>query len=97
MIVVMRSPRTTAPIALAAIALLLGTVSGCGTEHSVNAPDYDRLSGASNQIVNSSAWNVDQSSIEERWDEDPTVMEPDYPLMNPMPGFANQGVTPYNQ
>ncbi len=73
----------------------LATLAGCSSDQSVNAPDSDRLSGASNRVVNSSAWDVDQSSIEERWDEDPTVMEPDYPLMNPMPGFANQGAGPY--
>ena len=78
-------------IAAASLAALVA----CGSERSVNDPDALRLSGASNRLVNSPAWNVDQSSIEERWNEDPTVMEPDYPSMNPMPGFANQGTGPY--
>jgi hypothetical protein len=78
-------------IAAASLAALVA----CGSERSANDPDALRLSGASNRLVNSPAWNVDQSSIEERWNEDPTVMEPDYPSMNPMPGFANQGTGPY--
>ncbi len=80
-----------------AIAGSLLPLWSCGSEQSVNAPDAYRLSGASNRVMSSGAWDVDASSIEERWNEDPTVMEPDYPSMNPMPGFANQGVGPYGQ
>ncbi|MSR28470.1 MAG: hypothetical protein EXS03_02705 [Phycisphaerales bacterium] len=85
------TPAKTHVHGLAAGVVAVAVLCGCQSEGSVNESGSNRLSGASNRLNNSAAWSVDQSSIEERWDEDPTVMEPDYPLMNPMPGFANQG------
>lgn len=86
-----RLPRIACGIALAAATIGL---AACGSEQSVNVHD-SRLSGATNRTMGTDGWGLDDSAIEERWDEDPTVMEPDYPLMAPQPGFANQGYGSY--
>jgi len=71
------------------IALLCCGV-GCGTEKSVNTESGGgRLSQASNNCVNQGAWAIDQSNLEGRWDEDPTIMEPDYPYGGAQPGFSS--------
>lgn len=80
-------PRTAIAAAAVTASML---AAGCGSEQSVNASG-GRLSGATNRTLNSSAWGLNDSAIEERWDQDPTVMEPDYPIMAPQPGFGNQG------
>lgn len=68
---------------------LLFCVIGCGTEKSVNTESGgSRLSQASNNCVSQGAWAIDQSNLDERWDEDPTVMEPDFPYGGAQPGFS---------
>ncbi|MSQ90759.1 MAG: hypothetical protein EXS01_05110 [Phycisphaerales bacterium] len=65
-------------------------VAGCGSEHSVNADSQDfRLSHASNNIADQGAWSIDESNLDERWDQDPSIMEPDFPSSGPQPGFGS--------
>lgn len=70
-------------------AAILGCIVGCGTERSVNVNnDSTSLSRASNNINNDGAWSMNESTLEERWDEDPTVMQPNYPYSGFQPGFS---------
>ena len=67
----------------------LGFCFGCGTERSVNVSDNSTsLSHASNNINEEDAWSMDGSALEERWDEDPTIMQPNYPYNGFQPGFS---------
>ncbi|MSR45345.1 MAG: hypothetical protein EXS15_08370 [Phycisphaerales bacterium] len=67
---------------------------GCDSEQSVNAEQGgDRLSHASNNIGDQGSWAFDGTNMDERWDEDPTVMEPDYPFAGAQPGFGSQAFT----
>ena len=67
----------------------LGFSFGCGTERSVNVSDNSTsLSHASNNINEEDAWSMDGSALEERWDEDPTIMQPNYPYNGFQPGFS---------
>ncbi len=69
-------------------------MSACGSEQSVNTQqDGDRLAHASNNISDSGAWSFDGTNMDERWSEDPTVMEPDYPFAGAQPGFGSQAFT----
>ncbi|MFZ4643223.1 MAG: hypothetical protein ACOYMU_07725 [Phycisphaerales bacterium] len=68
---------------------VLGFSFGCGTERSVNVSDNSTsLSHASNNINEEDAWSMDGSALEERWDEDPTIMQPNYPYNGFQPGFS---------
>ncbi len=71
-------------------ATLLGFVCACDSDQSVNVGNSaGRLSHASNNISDSGAWSLDESDMDDRWSEDPTIMEPDYPFMGPHPGFGS--------
>lgn len=68
---------------------ILGCTFGCGTERSVNVSDGSTsLSHSSNYINEENAWSMDGSALEERWDEDPTIMQPNYPYNGFQPGFS---------
>lgn len=88
------SRRTVRLGSLLVAAITAFWMSACGSEQSVNTQqDGDRLSHASNNISDSGAWSYDGTNMDERWSEDPTVMEPDYPFAGAQPGFGSQAFT----
>lgn len=87
--------RTAHGIAALAIAAL-ATLAGCGTERSVNAEgdSNDRFATVAG-AQRSNYWGIGGeqaellgTSLADRSDEDPTVTDPDFPVMGNMPGFA---------
>ncbi len=69
---------------------------GCGSDKSVNVGEGSfRLSHASNNINDQGAWSLDETNVDERWDQDPTIMEPDYPYAGPQPGFGSSELPNY--
>lgn len=87
----MKQASVTAPFKMTALLVLcVGALFGCGTERSVNVNnDSTSLSRASNNINNDGAWSMNESTLEERWNEDPTVMQPNYPYSGFQPGFSD--------
>lgn len=68
---------------------LVASLVSCDSGQSVNTGDgVGRLSHASNNISDGGAWSLDNTNVDERWDQDPTIMEPDYPYAGSQPGFG---------
>ncbi len=76
---------------------LLGAISaiacGCDSGQSLDDPATRHpLSHAANNANDQGAWSFDGTNMDERWSEDPTVMEPDFPFAGSQPGFGSQGL-----
>ncbi|MSR44544.1 MAG: hypothetical protein EXS15_04175 [Phycisphaerales bacterium] len=83
--------RTTLAIARRTIALSVTACAfvGCESEESISTDaGHSRLSHAANNIQDQGAWSLENTDMEERWDQDPTIMEPDYPSAGQQPGFG---------
>ncbi len=77
---------------LALASCLCASLAACGSEQSVNT-EGNSLSHASNNMSDAGAWAFDGTNMDERWSEDPTIMEPDYPFAGAQPGFGSQAFT----
>lgn len=75
----------------------LASATGCVSDDPMNTTGgSSRLSQAANNSSQyTGSWDLQTTNMDERWSEDPTVMEPDYPYAGLQPGFGSSAFTQY--
>jgi hypothetical protein len=73
------------------------SATGCVSDDPMNTTGGSaRLSQAANNSSQyTGSWDLQTTNMDERWSEDPTVMEPDYPYAGLQPGFGSSAFTQY--
>lgn len=93
-----RSIRAPRVLGAALAALLPLAVIGCASDDPMSTTGTDslRMSHAANNASQyNGAWDLQTTNMDERWSEDPTIMEPDYPYAGMQPGFGSSAFTQY--
>lgn len=77
--------------------IALASATGCVSDDPMNTTGgSSRLSQAANNASQyTGSWDLQTTNMDERWSEDPTVMEPDYPYAGMQPGFGSSAFTQY--
>ncbi|MBM4102287.1 MAG: hypothetical protein FJ256_08530 [Phycisphaerae bacterium] len=92
------TPRAPMPRVVPCVVLIaLASATGCVSDDPMNTTGGSaRLSQAANNSSQyTGAWDLQTTNMDERWSEDPTVMEPDYPYAGLQPGFGSSAFTQY--